>query len=653
MGNRNVAFTVVAIILVLGCISQQQSSEEQVLQYAEGKGFSQEIHDSLEVLGSDGEFNKDEKAFIDIMASLSTSLQDILIKSILLKDGTIDEDELEFLRKSLEMGDLTQPVLQSTLLQRPIDPDSITLLNSIRAFADMSPEMTETYLKTYYSKLSSIQSPVGEASSIHRSAWEMVIQRAQEDPSYACRFYATRTLSVKHPEIYLQADGLFIEIITTSRGFKRAFEIKDVHSEDLYTRTYESPPFSFDDIDFSTYTVIGFRAEYPQEYPVFSYLDRRLLPIASTLKSSDTRLTQLEKGVQAYFAGRGEKEMYLVYCDNENTYLCNGDTIIWATTLEPAEQIGGNPILIFNEEHVWYPLMERDDTDKDELLKALVNACATEVTVPPLEEDELAFLDELKRITGLPSHLGEDMALLSALRPVWNLEKYIETDIYERVEESGIDFIAERRFLLKQANYLSPITAYLAAMAETREGEDKMVEVSREYLKHATTGDMRIVAHGHTWFCDLVEQTVEESYTTKAGHCIVQAATISAALDLAHIEYYWVEGFAEQSVSGPNAHDWLCIPACGGTVSNGLYLPGKRLLLNRIDFVADNDTWVYIRELERWVGTASPGELIAMLRRLDDFYEKEIYIREVGSTYIYLGARSIPLKDFVALLERD
>jgi hypothetical protein len=297
--------------------------------------------------------------------------------------------------------------------------------------------------------------------------------------------------------------------------------------------------------------------------------------------------------------------------------------------------------------------MERDDTDEDELLKTLVTTYATDVTVPYLEEGELAFLDELKRVTELPSHLEKDMALLSALRPVWNLEKYSKTGLYEKVGESGIDFIGERRFLLKQGNYLSPITAYLAAIAETCEGEDKVVEVSREYLKHATTVNLQFAAHGHTWFCDLVEQTVEESYTTKAGHCIVQAANISAALDLAHIEYYWVEGYTERIVSGPNAHDWLCIPTCDGTVSNGLYLPGKALLLNRIDFVANNDIWAYIKELERWVGTASPGELIDMLTQLDDFYEEAIYIREAGSDYTYLGARSIPLEDFIASLESD
>jgi hypothetical protein len=640
----------VSFLLISGCISQQ-SPEELVLHYTEGKGFSQDTVNSLKVLADDRELDENEKAFIDIMAGLPKIVQDTLINSVLLEDGTIDEYELEFVRESLDMGDLTLPVLESTLLQHPIDTDSINLLNSIRAFAKISRELTKTYLETYFSESKFMQSPVEESSSLHTSAWEMVIQKAHEDLSYVYSFYATRTLAVKHPEIYLQADGLFVEIITTNTGFKRAFEIKDVHDETLYTRSYGSPPFSFDDVDFSTYTTLGFREYYPQGYPVFSFLDRRILPIASTLKSKDNRLTQLEKGVQAYFAERGEKEMYLLYCDNENTYLYSDDDIIWADTLEPVEEIDGNPILIFNEEYVWYPLMERDDTDKDALLKTLVTACATDVTVPHLEEGELAFLDELKRVTELQSHLEEDMALLSALRPVWNLEKYSKTDLYERVGESGIDFIGERRFLLKQGNYLSPITAYLAAISEACEGENKMIEVSREYLKHASTDTLQFAAHGHTWYCDLVEQTIEESYTTKAGHCIVQAANISAALDLAHMEYYWVEGYSEKIVSGPNAHDWLCIPACDGTVSNGLYLPGKKLLLNRIDFVANNDTWAYIKELERWVGTASPRELIVMLRKLDDFYEEEIYIREAGE-YMYL-ARSIPLEDFIRSLESD
>jgi hypothetical protein len=83
----------------------------------------------------------------------------------------------------------------------------------------------------------------------------------------------------------------------------------------------------------------------------------------------------------------------------------------------------------------------------------------------------------------------------------------------------------------------------------------------------------------------------------------------------------------------------------------------KRIVLfpckyqEQIDFVANNDTWAYIKELERWVGTASPEELIVMLTKLDDFYEERIYIREAGE-YIYL-ARSIPLEDFITLLENE
>jgi len=73
-------------------------------------------------------------------------------------------------------------------------------------------------------------------------------------------------------------------------------------------------------------------------------------------------------------------------------------------------------------------------------------------------------------------------------------------------------------------------------------------------------------------FFELVEQTVEESYTTKAGHCIVQAANLAAVLDLARIDYYWLQGFADPStLEGPypHGHDWLYIPDYDLTISNG------------------------------------------------------------------------------------
>ena len=102
--------------------------------------------------------------------------------------------------------------------------------------------------------------------------------------------------------------------------------------------------------------------------------------------------------------------------------------------------------------------------------------------------------------------------------------------------------------IIKDADYLSPITAYLSAiiLTEKKHGLEKMCW---EYLEHASTNQK--YAHGHLWKCSLIEYTIEDSYQAKTGHCVVQAANLMAVLDLAGIECYRLSGVE------PHGHDWL------------------------------------------------------------------------------------------------
>ena len=194
----------------------------------------------------------------------------------------------------------------------------------------------------------------------------------------------------------------------------------------------------------------------------------------------------MERGVQFYFATKKESEinddLYLIYCDNENTYVWNDQTLISMRTMEP-ETLEGNPILIFNEEYVWYPLMERDDTDKDSHLREIVIKYTTEVT-PSLLPFEKEILDTLKEVTSLHDDLQKDMAIMASLRLAGYLNRYIDSDSFRNLWKSGINFAAERRTLLKYGNYLSPVTAYLAAITQEYEGEEKISKMTREYLKY-------------------------------------------------------------------------------------------------------------------------------------------------------------------------
>lgn len=488
---------------------------------------------------------------------------------------------------------------------------------------------------------------------IHENMWKTIVTEARTDHYSKYGIYVSRTLAVTHPEIYLKADGLFVKAATTNKGFKKAFDIKDVHDLYLFRPDFTGPPFSFDDVDFAGYTIIESHDCYPHGYAVLPFFDRRVLPIASTLKSAAHEITQLELGVQYYFACKKEN-MYLIYCDNENTYVYN-DNLIWMKTLEEPEEIEGNPILIFNEQYVWYPLMERDDSSKDNLLKELVSTYTKEVTTPLLTDFEKELLPKLKQVTALPSDYEEDTALIFTMRPCWEFNSYAHSNSFDNVVKSRADLTAFdlelfSRPFLTHANYLSPITAYLAAVTKEYTGEEKIEELLAEYVKHASTPNVNY-AHGHVWFCNFVEQTVEESYTTKGGHCIVQACNIAAVLDLVGIGSYWLQGYSGDIHF---IHDWLYIPEFGIVVSNGaimhyegtvLFHSTGMISLNQIDFVGFKDKWAFFRDL-RLRGTMSPGELIEVLTELEGFHHDHIQI-------LTDSGEGVSYKEFITLLQEQ
>ena len=63
---------------------------------------------------------------------------------------------------------------------------------------------------------------------IHKNAWLSMLHRAETDKYYKYTIYGSRTLAVKHPEVYLRSDAIFTKIITTTPGLKQSYETTDV-----------------------------------------------------------------------------------------------------------------------------------------------------------------------------------------------------------------------------------------------------------------------------------------------------------------------------------------------------------------------------------------------------------------------------------------
>jgi hypothetical protein len=470
--------------------------------------------------------------------------------------------------------------------------------------------------------------------AVHESLWKTILDGAKTDKYDMYAIYASRILAVTHPEVYLQGDEIFLNHITSHDGYQKEYLIKDVHDNYFNAQDMVGPPFSFGDVNFENYTTVFFTETYPENYPLFSYLDRRLLPIASTLKLWENKITQLELGEQFYFSlvenSGSAVGLYIIYCDNEETYVCNGGELTWMRNLAKTDTVAGNPILIFNEENVWYPLMGRDDTSEDLALDNVVRKYCTDNQTPQLTEFEEHRIKTLKQVTGLDNKNQILMATIAAAHTDGTQKGRIGIVTYSEFSAAwdnlGIPWYANELFqeIYKRANYLSPITAYLAWISQKQTGEAKISAITNEYLKHTRTPGYSY-AWGETWSSGLVGQAIDECYRTRAGHCVWQAASIAAVLDAINVSNYTIGGYYVSSqIIG---HSWLYLPEYDLTVSNGtIYSHGTVLTypsINAVNSIDHGGKWANT-VLNYCIGTLSSQESINLLNYLKSVHKDNI-----------------------------
>ena len=83
------------------------------------------------------------------------------------------------------------------------------------------------------------------SAKVHEEAWRKAVAEAEDDSYTRYGLYASRVLSLAHPEIHLKGDSRFITHITTNRGYSNSYAVKDVHSREFLTdmqfRKYPPP----------------------------------------------------------------------------------------------------------------------------------------------------------------------------------------------------------------------------------------------------------------------------------------------------------------------------------------------------------------------------------------------------------------------------
>jgi len=481
---------------------------------------------------------------------------------------------------------------------------------------------------------------------IHQDAWKNCITKAFKDNYNKYALYATRTLSVRQPEILLKSDSRFIDHITRNRGYSNSYAVKDVHSREFLTdmqfRKY--PPFKFDAVDFNELKTVPYKHLYPEGYPVLRFLDRRMLPVASTLKTMKNEVTDLEKIALLYQRERvnnGDyKELYIIHCDNEKTYLHNKGFLI-NSKQEKVDEIIDNPVLIFNEQNVWYPLMKWDDSSKSATLSQLVEKHSTGENTPLLTLFEKEMIDKLREVTKLDDERQKAMAEICCCRctgrqtcttPLseWFPLHAIWDKALPAKKARAWQYYGYLEQILIRSNKLSPISAYLATLSLNSNSYDKLVVINKEWVGRVALPNYSYV-WGHLWDECLVEYSIDESFRTSAGHCMVQAMIINAVLEMLDIDNYMIEGEV------PGSHHYVWIPEYEATFDNSqLKMSTKNIML---DWPRGNKVLARFHHNGKFCspiaggeysGSFSPEECVLELEKLQSTYGNQILIYANG-----------------------
>jgi hypothetical protein len=498
------------------------------------------------------------------------------------------------------------------------------------------------------------------AGQIHEKAWSETVNKAATDKYYKYAIYASRTLSVKHPEIYLRGDGLFLEHITTTPGFAEAYERRNPYDDWFEQQYWLGPSFNLGQINLAALEVASAKDLYSEDAPFHLFLDRRVLPIASCLKTVDNRVTPLEKAFLLYFLIKEERDElpFLIYCDNGMTYLATKTSLLDVVTGSDIDTVDGDPVLIFNEQAVWYPLMERDDTGIDSSLQEVVDRYRKEKSVPVLSYFEQLIIDKLRAVTTLEGELKENLAALAAMRGnPFTMGFPSEWRACLTDYSSDIGYLLEDNWV-HRANLLSPLTAHLAAIigpSDLATGVGQMVDTWRR-------------CYGCRWGCiwksSLVKYSIDEMMRIRYGHCVLQANCISSVLDLAGIKNVVFQAGVDVP-SYPN-HTVVSIPELGYVISNG-DLTDRNTVLNHLvrapdtcfntpRYIVSGDLWA-VPFLGAYCGNWPPAALANEVEHLAGLYGDEINGWRLpntrkGTVFAWWGSL-IPSNEFIVALRNE
>lgn len=387
------------------------------------------------------------------------------------------------------------------------------------------------------------------APDIHTNAWLDVATKAAKDVRYKYAIYASRTLSVNNPEVYLQGDNLFYYY--AKRPYMReTYEFRSQKKnerealiESFGKNQLGGNPFLWSDVNIKKYITSDYSTIY-KDYPMLSYLDKRMFSVESALMGTDWKAVPINMVEFMYFKHKanGEKP-YILFMEDGNAYLYSNNQL-YSCNGENISAVKGEMILAFNENNVWYPLFDRDDTQKDAVLNKIVSTYrAAAGNSPSLNENEKRIIGLLKKNTKLETEMDFDKLQLVVSKIYYNFYPLRGSSANKTAQyENSSLSVYKSGVIYKIGNYLSPATAYYAALAKLYENSNVnefttivQKEVAERYHSGAENGRYTVALRLWLEWDDFFS-TMDDFILTKSSMCMFSATNQASIFELANIE---------------------------------------------------------------------------------------------------------------------
>jgi len=474
------------------------------------------------------------------------------------------------------------PVLEITFYDVPSELEGEYLL-----FAGIVPKGADPLTYNFDSSELQVKSLVIRSAFPRKTGYlNQYLQKIEEnDRAYIYGLYGARLLSVYHPEIYLQADDLFLRFLFRIEGSSWFYD-RDPASmgAEEYLEKPGQPSFSMSMVNLGDYESVRDFEVYPEPVPFLNWLDRRVAPIHLVLKARkkfSLNPTHLEKAFLLYFykkytEQKNASRLFVIYALDGSAYVYDHGQIfdLDNRSLPPAS-LSKPLVLIFNEKSVWFPLMGRDDSDIDPNLAQVLSLLAPGegLFAPILSNFEKGAVNLLKEKTRLKSLEEKDFAKYVAINADSHLlyYGYNRLGIFPRTTSLPADAILNWRFHLRIfSSALSPFSDYLAQILK----KNGYPEFSRCFLAFNQWG-------GETVSIDTSSYTIDVGFRANVGTC--KDLSVYAAASLEAAQKYWVRihgvipnpEASGSHLSSNYPHFYVYVPEDEAFIDNGRYGDGR------------------------------------------------------------------------------